>query len=186
MGLLRIVGGEHKGRYLRVPPGRAVRPTKEKVREAVFDVLGDVGGLAVLDVFAGSGALGLEALSRGAAWCTFIEREKRVCATLRENISILGLEKVSEVIVANYSAGLDLVERAGRRYDLIFVDPPYSMMDTFVRKAEPKLLAILSPGGRAVVEGPRNQDLVLMMQRVFCRSYGDTTVHIVERREEDQ
>src|SRR5665811_625301 len=127
-GEIRIVAGSHKGRRLRVPSGVAVRPTADRVREAVFSVLGDLGGTTVLDLFAGSGALGLEALSRGSEHCTFVEQDREVAAVLRDNIASLGLGSRAEVFEAGYEAALRRLTQRGSRFELLFLDPPYTML----------------------------------------------------------
>jgi len=123
---MRIVGGTYRGRRLAGPRGLAIRPTSDRVREAIFDVLaGKVAGASVLDLFAGTGALGLEALSRGAARAVFVDGGPRSLAVIRRNIQDLGLEQTARVIKA------DLPGRPGRLsgesgpFDLIFLDPPY-------------------------------------------------------------
>src|SRR6185295_14611285 len=101
---MRIVGGSLGGRVLRAPAGRATRPTSEKVREAVFNILGDVEGASVLDLFAGSGALGIEALSRGAAHATFVDAGRPALATIRANLDELGLAPRATVLAGDAAA----------------------------------------------------------------------------------
>jgi 16S rRNA (guanine966-N2)-methyltransferase len=121
---MRIIAGEFRGRRLRPPPGRRVRPTTDRVREAWFSIVGDaVVGARVLDLFAGSGALGLEALSRGAAHVTFVELAAPSLAALRANVAELGVEGQTAIRrgdALRFAAGLG---RAA--YDLAFADPPY-------------------------------------------------------------
>ena len=144
-GTVRIVAGARRSRRLQVPPGLTIRPTSEIVREAVFDSLGPIGGLSVLDLFAGTGAMGLEALSRGAARCVFVEEDKKVSEVLRTNIRDLDYEGQSRVLVADYHAALQDIMRRGERFDLLFVDPPYRML--------PEVEVTLDNGlmGRAIV-----------------------------------
>ena len=112
-GTLRIVGGRKRGRRLKVPLRGEVRPTADRVREAIFDALGPVEGLQVLDLFAGSGAMGLEALSRGASRCVFVEGDGQVAAVLRQNIAGLGFTPASApVLVTDY---VRAVQRLGER-----------------------------------------------------------------------
>jgi len=190
VGRLRIVGGAFRGRYVKVPQGSMVRPTAEMVREALFNVLGELQGCVVMDLFAGSGALGLEAISRGAVWCTFVERDRRVASVLRENLVALGVQEVSEVFVANYTAGLGLVTRKGRRYDVMFVDPPYEITGEVVECIRPWLTRLVKGGGLVVVEARKGQTfdpgLTEGLEEVFSRSYGDTSLCIVRRGEEDR
>ena len=121
---MRIIAGQFRGRHLRPPPGRRVRPTADRVREAWFSILGDaVVGARVLDLFAGSGALGLEALSRGAEHVTFVELAAPSLAALRANVADLGVETrvaIRRGDALRFVAGLDLAP-----YDLAFADPPY-------------------------------------------------------------
>lgn len=124
MSGLRVIGGELGGRVLRAPKGLTTRPTAARVREALFSILGDVSGLCVLDLYAGTGALGLEALSRGAAHATFVESDRSALACLRENVSGLGLEARSDVLPVRVSAARRaLLKRAP--FDLVFCDPPW-------------------------------------------------------------
>ncbi len=163
-----------------------LRPTSDRVREAIFNALGAFEGASVLDLFAGSGALGLESLSRGAVWCTFVEGDRKVVWTLKENIASLGLEQVTEVIVAKYTAGLSVVERKGRRYDVVFLDPPYHMTEQVLERVTPRLEALVNPGGLVVVETRKSGGLVPGWESVFARTYGDTGVRISRRGDETQ
>lgn len=125
MGWIRVIAGELRGRRLRVPAGSGVRPTADRVREALFDILGDtVVGARVLDLFAGSGALGIEALSRGARDASFVERDRRALAALRENLERLGLGTRSTVLRGDALARLS-DECRGDGFDLVLADPPY-------------------------------------------------------------
>jgi 16S rRNA (guanine966-N2)-methyltransferase len=120
---VRIVAGERKGARLDVPAGRDTRPTGDRLRESLFAILGDVGGLAVLDPFAGSGALGLEALSRGAAHATFVESAAPSLASLRTNIEQLGASSAATV---HRGDALRFIETVGETaFDVAFADPPY-------------------------------------------------------------
>jgi 16S rRNA (guanine966-N2)-methyltransferase len=122
---MRVVAGEAKGRHLQAPKGDATRPTSDRVREAIFDVLGSLGGVAgrgVADVFAGSGALGIEALSRGAAHAVLVDRAPAAVAAIRANLAATGLAERAEVVrddVARWAARADPV-------DVLLCDPPYA------------------------------------------------------------
>lgn len=125
MGWIRIIAGELRGRRLKVPAGNDVRPTADRVREALFDILGDtVVGARVLDLFAGSGALGIEALSRGARGASFVERDRRALAALGENLERLGLGARSTVLRGDALARLSGGSQ-GDGFDLVLADPPY-------------------------------------------------------------
>lgn len=124
---MRVVGGSARGRRLQAPPGRSVRPTSDRVREAIFDILSSLGaveGASVVDLFAGSGALGIEALSRGANAATFIERDPKAVASVRANLAATGTADRAEVVGADVVAWLE-GPGAARRFDLALCDPPY-------------------------------------------------------------
>jgi 16S rRNA (guanine966-N2)-methyltransferase len=130
---MRVVAGELRGRRIEAPPGRDTRPTTDKVRESVFNALGSldlVRDATVADLFAGSGAVGIEALSRGAAHCTFVERDRAALRVLRQNLADLGLDDRSKVI-----GGDAMVMGRGLRVDIVLADPPYGF------DAWPELLA---------------------------------------------
>ena len=181
-GTVRIVAGARRSRHLRVPASATVRATSEIVREAIFDSLGPVGGLSVLDLFAGTGAMGLEALSRGAARCVFVEHDKNVCEVLRTNIRDLDYLSVSRVIAADYHAALQDIIGAGERFDLLFVDPPYRMLTEVEVTLEPLTFSLLQDGGVVVLEGDRASHPTLGACPVFDRVYGDTRVTMVTIR----
>lgn len=126
---MRIIAGEFRRRKILSPPeGASTRPIPDRVKESLFGILrGNVQGATVLDAFAGTGAIGLEAVSRGAARCVFIERDKRVAETLRRNIQTLGCEDRCEVVVGDV-LGISVLARCPRPVDLIFFDPPYPMV----------------------------------------------------------
>jgi 16S rRNA (guanine966-N2)-methyltransferase len=176
---VRIVGGSRRGRRLRVPPGTAVRPTSERVREAIFDSLGPIVGLRVLDLFAGTGAMGLEALSRGAGQCLFVESERKVAEILRQNICDLGYDSVSRVLVADYQAGLSDIRRSGEQFDLLFIDPPYRMLTQAEVTLEPFVGLVMQDGGVVVFESGKGSHPTLGAVPVFDRVYGDTRVTMV-------
>ena len=154
--MARVIAGEAGGRRLAVPDGRDTRPTSDRAREGLFatitSIAGRLDGARVLDLYAGSGAVGLEALSRGAAHVLLIEQGARAVRVIRENIEAIGLP--GAVLVA------DRVERAlargpdGDRYDIVFADPPYALADAAVRRVLDLLAegGWLAPGALVIVE----------------------------------
>ena len=122
---MRITGGEYKGTPIKAPLGGRTRPTSDKVREAMFSVLGDISGARVLDLFAGSGALAIEALSRGAAHAVLIEKESAAVAAIRLNLEKAGLLAKSRIVRADFRSALKKLGRDGETFDLILIDPPY-------------------------------------------------------------
>lgn len=128
---MRITGGIHRSRVLRAPQGTSTRPTSDRVREALFGILASAGaveGARVLDLYAGSGAVGLEALSRGATSATLVEAERAAIAAVRANAAALGLEGAARVIAADVARSARRVAEAGP-FDLVFADPPWAMVD---------------------------------------------------------
>lgn len=197
---MRIIAGNAGGIPLMVPRS-LTRPTTDRVREAVFSTLGDrVIDAAVLDLYAGSGALGLEALSRGAARCTFVDHERQACDTIQSNLKKARLEQAGvEVICQQARAFLSgrfpqLGETgaavAGRAHDLIFADPPYARDAEFEGEitallSAPALLAALKPDGVFVFESMARIDLPVgdgsAWNLVRERRYGDTVVNFLKR-----
>ncbi|HEY8476189.1 MAG TPA: 16S rRNA (guanine(966)-N(2))-methyltransferase RsmD [Chloroflexota bacterium] len=151
---VRIIAGEARGRVIKTPPGATTRPTADRVRGAIFSMLeaeaykrGRWGGESdaypyrtVLDLYAGSGALGIEALSRGARWADFVERNPRACATVRENLRELRFADRARVYCMDVEAAIATLERERRKYDVILADPPYN---------DPAVPAVLARVGRS-------------------------------------
>jgi len=181
-GKVRIVAGAKRGHRLRVPAVIGVRPTSEKVREAIFDVLGPVADMLVLDLFAGTGAMGLEALSRGAESSVFVEHDFAVAAVLEENIAALGYQRRSRVIVSGYREALPRLAGLGAGFDLLFVDPPYRMLPEVEATLGALLSSVLKDDGVAVIEGDRPSLVTLGQIPVFDRAYGNTRVTMIRMR----
>jgi 16S rRNA (guanine966-N2)-methyltransferase len=124
--MMRVISGQAKGHRLKVPKGRAVRPTAARVKEALFNILPhDLSGLKALDLFAGTGNLSAEALSRGAAAAILVDISPKVGRTIRENLRMLGFSERSEVWTVSVPQSLRRLSRRGETFDLIFLDPPY-------------------------------------------------------------
>jgi 16S rRNA (guanine966-N2)-methyltransferase len=168
---------------LRAPRGAATRPTSDRVREATFALLGDVQGGRVLDLFAGAGGLGIEALSRGAAHAVFVERDERAVRALRANLDSLGIgSELAEVRRAEVIAALRTARKAAETYDLVFIDPPYSRASDLGRNLEGLLPSLLEPGTRIVVESDRRAPMGLDVPLERERRYGDTLIKIHRQR----
>jgi 16S rRNA (guanine966-N2)-methyltransferase len=177
---MRVVGGELGGRRFTAPRGRATRPTSERAREAVFSILGDISGDRVLDLFAGSGAFGIEALSRGAAQAIFVDNEIAAIRTILENVSRLGLGQRAIVSKADIAKGpLPVLEQL----DLVFVDPPYLRASEFGPLLTHALPPLLRPGARVVSESDRRSPLELGLPLSLERRYGDTLIRIHQHNE---
>ncbi|HEV3378358.1 MAG TPA: 16S rRNA (guanine(966)-N(2))-methyltransferase RsmD [Thermoleophilaceae bacterium] len=173
---MRVVAGEFRGRRLAAPRGARTRPTADRVREALFSMLGDVSGARVLDLYAGSGALGIEALSRGAASAVFVERDPRAAAVIERNLTSLGLEE--EVLrrdaVRFLSAGVGT-------FDLVFCDPPYDSASRLAGPLAEHLPALISDHARIVTESDKRSPLELPFPLLTERTYGDTRISIHAR-----
>ncbi|MCZ7558134.1 MAG: 16S rRNA (guanine(966)-N(2))-methyltransferase RsmD [Bacteroidia bacterium] len=174
---MRIIAGELGGRRLRVPAKATFRPTTDRVREALFSMLEsrqDWSMLRVCDLFAGSGSLGIEALSRGVLHTVFVERDRRNTDLLRENLQMLGLEKCTEVVCAPAESWLS---RAVARFDLVFADPPYDYNKYFALLSGISQL-LSGPAALAVIE--HRSDVVLPgvsgLTMDTARNYGSTTL----------
>ncbi len=174
---VRIIAGSRKGARIVAPPGRATRPTSDRVREAVFSILGDISGLAVLDLFAGSGALGLEALSRGAASARLVDSRPAAARAILRNIKKLELEGAT-LSRRDYRLFLKKAAREGMLYDLIFVDPPYRMHRVIGRELGRWLSESAAPGARVVLESSSRENIELPFELLTQKVYGDTRVGI--------
>jgi 16S rRNA (guanine966-N2)-methyltransferase len=173
---LRVIAGSRRGATLVAPRGSGTRPTGDRVREAVFSILGTVDGFVVLDLFAGSGALGIEALSRGAADATFVDSSAAAIAAIKRNLLALRFE--AEV---RRGRALEFVERAraaSRQYDLVFVDPPYRQTSSLGPKLSTALPPVLAADARVVSESDRRAPLELGLPLLDERRYGDTLIRI--------
>jgi len=177
---MRVVAGRLGGRRIVAPRGRATRPTSDRVREALFSILGDVSGAVVLDLFAGSGALAIEALSRGAAAATLIDTSPAAIAAIRRNLEQLGLE--AEVRRQDALAFLNKARIAAPQYDLVLLDPPYGHTSNLGRELSTVLPPLLAPDAYVVAESDRRAPLGLQLQLQLRdeRRYGDTVIRIYQ------
>ena len=173
---MRVIAGTHGGRELIAPKGRATRPTSDRVREALFSILGDIHGLRVLDLFAGSGALGIEALSRGAGEAILVDSAAVAVGAIRRNLEALGLD--AQVVRQPAQRFLQGASRDARQYDLVFLDPPYRDASTLGRELTSALTPILAPDARVVAESDRRSPLALALTLLDDRRYGDTMIQI--------
>lgn len=173
---MRVVGGVHGGRTLVTPRGDRTRPTSDRVREALFSILVSVEHARVLDLFAGSGALAIEALSRGAQTATLVDSSPAAVTAIRRNLTSLQLE--AEVRRQTALAFLGGAHAAARQYDLVFLDPPYRHVSALERKLSTALAPVLAPDARVVTESDRRDPLELDLEILDARRYGDTLIRI--------
>jgi 16S rRNA (guanine966-N2)-methyltransferase len=177
---MRIIAGSRKGARIFAPRGRETRPTGDRIREAVFNLIGPVDGAEVLDVFAGSGALGLEALSRGAAHATFVESDRAAAEVIARNVDKLDLAGAT-VVREDAARKLAADAAAGKRYDLVLIDPPYRMLSRFLPSLATHLPAIVAPGGLVVVESDAKEEPELPLPKRTSRRYGSVRVTVFDR-----
>ena len=193
---MRIIAGSRKGARIFAPkfdsstvsgsvsarifaPKGATRPTGDRVREAAFNLIGPVEDMAVLDLFAGSGAMGLEALSRGASSAVFVESDRDAQRTIERNLEKLGL-KGARIVKSDARRALAAEAAAGRRYDLVLVDPPYRMLDSLLPTLSTYLPSLLAEDGLVVVESPAREQPKLPLTERTSRTYGSVRLTVFE------
>ena len=177
---MRIVAGSRKGHRIAAPKGADTRPTGDRVREAVFSLIGPVEDAAVLDLFAGSGAMGLEALSRGAASCIFVERDRDAARVIQANLEKL---RLTGATVTNRDAAAVLrdARERGHRYDLVLVDPPYGAWQRHAATLAELLPAVLADAALVVVETSERVEPDLPLALVTTRRYGSARITVFSR-----
>ncbi len=183
---MRVIAGTLGGRRLKAPAGRVTRPTSDRVKEALFAMLGPLEGASVLDLFAGTGALGIEALSRGAGRAVFVERDARAIAVLKDNLAALGIGSPrAQTRRMDALAALRSARGREETYDLLFIDPPYAQAGEAGAELSAALSPLLGPGARVVVESDRRAPLELPVGELEIetqRRYGDTVITIHSHR----
>ncbi len=176
---MRVIAGRYGGRRLKAPAGRTTRPTSDRVREALFAMLGEIADMHALDLFAGTGALGIEALSRGAERVVFVERDSAAIAALRANLAALGCsEEQAQVRRQDAHAALKTARERKETYDLVLIDPPYGRVHEWGARLSASLPALLEPGALLVAESDRRAPLELDLKLARERRYGDTEIRI--------
>jgi 16S rRNA (guanine966-N2)-methyltransferase len=178
---MRIIAGSRKGARIFAPKGRETRPTGDRVREAAFNLIGPGGAedATVLDLFAGSGAMGLEALSRGATHATFVESDREGCRTINRNLDKLQLEGAT-VLCQDALTALRADAQAGTRYDLVLVDPPYRRFSSLQNALIQLLPEILAPDGLLLVETAAKEEPELPLPKRTSRRYGSARLTLFE------
>jgi 16S rRNA (guanine966-N2)-methyltransferase len=175
---MRIIAGTHRGHRLVAPKGLDTRPTGDRVREAAFNLIGPVEGASVLDLFAGSGAMGLEALSRGAGRVVFVESDRAAVRAIEQNLDRLRLS--GTVLHQEAARALQAELRAGRRYDLVLVDPPYEMYPDLQPALARTLPRVLADDGLLVVETEARVEPELPLELRTSRRYGRARLTLFE------
>jgi 16S rRNA (guanine966-N2)-methyltransferase len=174
---MRIIAGTHRGRRIAAPKGVLTRPTGDRVREALFNLVGPVDGASVLDLYAGSGALGLEALSRGARRCVFVETDAAACAVIRRNLESLGL--TGGLVDRRDALAVLRAEATARRlHDLVLLDPPYDRWAELESRLAELLPRVVSAAGMVVVETDARDEPTLPLDQVTTRRYGSARLTV--------
>jgi len=173
---MRIISGTHRGHTIYAPKGHDTRPTSDRVRENVFNILGPVDGAVVLDLYAGSGAMGLEALSRGAARAVFVERDRDAIRAIERNLDKLRLS--ATVLRQDAVTALAAEAGSGRKYDLVLVDPPYEMYSDIEPQLARYLPALLADDGVVVVETEAHLEPTLPFEQRTSRRYGAARITV--------
>ncbi len=182
---MRIVAGAFRSRRLVAPAGQGTRPTSDRAREALFAMLDDISGARALDCFAGSGALGLEALSRGAASCTFVERDRAALTALRTNVAALEVGDRCTVRALDVRRSLRADAAAGRQYDLLLIDPPYPLLMDILPALDRLLGSVAPSGARLALESAaRDEPCVRGFQLDRRRRAGAATLSLFTRVED--
>ena len=181
---MRIIGGEARGRVVRLPAGSRIRPTADRVKESLFNILHSVEGTSFLDLFAGSGNVGLEALSRGALFATFVEKDILLVRALQGSLVRLGFAGRAEVIAADAKRGLRRLVQKGNRFDIIFTDPPYDQGLVLQTLAWPDMRNALAENGVVVLQHSAREDPEGLQAQPWLvadqRRYGDTALSFLK------
>ncbi|NGX39781.1 MAG: Ribosomal RNA small subunit methyltransferase D [Chlamydiae bacterium] len=178
---MRVLAGTLKNRELKTPKGDKTRPTSAKVRGSLFDILqGEIQEATFLDLFAGSGAMGIEALSRGANSATFVEKERGAAKVLRSNLENLSLTEKSTLIQTDVTAALKRLKSKRDTFDIIYIDPPYSLPITTLLET---ISTLLTPSGVLIIEQRKGSEITpAHMTLTSKRAYGDTLLLFFSKR----
>ena len=187
---MRVVGGTLRGRKLKTFKGSAIRPTTDRVREAVFNIIAPLMPLdRALDLYAGTGAMGIESLSRGAAQAFFVDSNPAAIDIIKKNIESLGLSKRAKVYKSEAKSFIETVTKKGEGFDLVFIDPPYGaglLMKTLSLVAKKNNGSILRPGGVIVAEASKRNPIDDKavpegLELLDSKKYGDSSIYIFKR-----
>ena len=182
---LRVIGGTKKGARLRTPSGLSTRPLLGRIKEALFSILDPIiGSCEFLDLFAGSGSVGIEALSRGAAACTFVEQDAACIRVIKENLRTLELHNQSNVMRAHVQSALRRLDKATRQFDLIFIGPPYGQNLAHQTLIQLARLRVVAPEGIVIAQIGRRETLDKHYGELHLfrtKTYGETTLRFYRR-----
>ena len=182
--MLRVLTGTAKGRKLKVPKGQKIRPMTSRVKKSVFDTLGEIQGVSVLDIFAGSGGIGIESLSRGADSVVVVEKDPSVFKIIKENYEHCGFMDKAELICSDYKSALSKLRRGSEVFEIIFIDPPYKLYSELqVKDFIDDVSELLHDDGVIVIEHDHKiEDTPPGFQRI-TKSFGGTHVSYFRKGE---
>jgi len=185
---MRIIGGQFRSRKLKAAPASGIRPTSDKLRETLFNVLGGAVARSVfMDGYAGVGAVGIEALSRGAAFVHFVDRSRKACSIIRENLAGLGVQQGFRILEMQLPAALDVFRKEGVVFDIAFLDPPYDAKHLYTGALE--LFAspgLLTGGGVLVIEHSKRMDIgegAGSLERYRVLTQGDSSLSFYKEQQ---
>jgi 16S rRNA (guanine966-N2)-methyltransferase len=181
---LRVIAGTARGTRLKAPRGFNVRPTADRVKEALFSIIASrVPGSRFIDLYAGSGAIGIEALSRGACFCIFVDRRKENLALIKENLAKTRLEGSARLLLSDAQKALTALSAEEEQYDLVYLDPPYSMTDPGLVVTSVITGKVISDDGLIIVEHARsNRQWAERFEGIRQKVYGDTCLTFIPAR----
>ncbi len=180
---MRVLTGQSKGKRLKVPRGKSLRPTASRIKKSIFDILGtEVAGTRVLDLFSGSGNLGIEALSLGADSCVFVEKNPATAGIIAQNLRSLGYTEQSKILNFDFRKALSMLSAENRGFDLVFVDPPYELYEkTGPHELARDIRSVIGEKGVMVIEHPSGNVINSEGLDVRTRKYGGTSVSFLRR-----
>lgn len=182
--MLRVSSGKVKGKKLIVPKGKKVRPTTARVKQSIFDTIFDFKDSSVLDIFAGSGALGIESLSRGAEHVTFIENDSNVIELLKKNLKSCNLTSQHSIIALHYNKAIKKLKKSGNYFDLIFIDPPFSLYET--KKPDElieEVMNLLKQSGMMIIEHTKSLEHKNSKFLISTKKYGSNFVSFIKHNQ---
>jgi 16S rRNA (guanine966-N2)-methyltransferase len=180
---MRVLTGQSKGKRLKVPRGKSLRPTASRIKKSIFDILGpEVAGTRVLDLFSGTGNLGIEALSLGAAFCVFVEKNPATAGIIAQNLRSLGYTEQSRILNFDFRKALSMLSAENCGFDLVFVDPPYELYEkTGPHELARDIRSVVGEKGVMVIEHPSGNIIDSEGLDVRTRKYGGTSVSFLRR-----
>jgi len=181
---MKVIAGRFKGRQLTMPKGAKIRPSSQKVKEALFNILGqEISGASFLELFAGSGNIGIEGLSRGAACVTFVENNRLCIRAIKDNLKRLGVS--AEVLSLDAERAIELLGQKGERFDFVFLDPPYYQDKLKNCLIKLNSYDILGPHSYVIAEHNKREALPQQLPKLrlmFTKSYGDAVLSFYQRK----